>query len=253
MIYKFKPIGIIHSCFREKFGIPRQACLVPEAEARLEMLPPYNRPEAFRGLDGFSHVLLSFVFHERGGNGGDWQPTVRPPRLGGNARVGVFASRSPCRPNPLGISVVELGGVEYGEGRLTLLLKGVDLLDQTPVLDIKPYVPYADCPPGARGGYAEERPRAVLPVRFSERALAQCAEWESRGHPGLRGLVTRLLELDPRPACRNREDPLRMFGMKLLDFDVRWRVREGVVLVTEILPLESGTAKGQGGHGRNST
>ncbi len=237
MIYKFEPIGIIHSCFKEKFGIPRQARLAPEARAILEMLPPYNREEAFRGLEGFSHLVLSFVFHESQCSGRDWQPMVRPPRLGGNVRVGVFASRSPCRPNPLGISVVELESLECKDGRISLLLKGVDLLDQTPVLDIKPYVPYADCVPEARGGYAGEKPRAVMAVRFDKSALVKCRHCERQGYPGLEALIVRLLALDPRPAYHGADDSERVFGMKLLDFDVRWRVQEGEIIVTEIRSL----------------
>ena len=239
MIYKFEPIGIIHSCFREKFGIPRQARLVPEASATLELLPPYDREEAFRGLEGFSHLLLTFVFHESRCSGRDWQPMVRPPRLGGNERVGVFASRSPCRPNAIGISVVELASLDCTDGRASLSIRGGDLLDRTPVLDIKPYVPYADCVPTARGGYADEKPRAELSVRFSESAQAQCRRWELQGYPGLETLIVHLLELDPRPAYHGREDSGRMFGMKLHDFDVHWRVQANGILVTEIVPLRS--------------
>lgn len=238
MIYKFKPIGIIHSCFQEKFGIPRQGRLVPEARGTLEILPPYNCKEAFRGLEGFSHLLITFVFHDNQCSE-EWRPTVRPPRLGGNERVGVFASRSPFRPNPLGISVVELESVDGEKGKLSLSLKGIDLLDKTPVLDIKPYLPYADCVPEARAGYAMKMPATELHVTFDQQALIDCEHWEKQGYPELRALITRLLSLDPRPAyyigAANRR---REFGMKLLDFDVKWKVVDECIVVIEIRPLQ---------------
>ncbi len=141
-MFRFAPIGIVRSCFREKFGIPRQPGLAPAARATLELLPPHNQPAAVRGLEDFSHVWLVFVFH--GVPASRWQPTVRPPRLGGNRRLGVFATRSPFRPNPIGLSVVALDRIVTGQGRVALHLSGVDVLDGTPVLDIKPYLPYAD-------------------------------------------------------------------------------------------------------------
>lgn len=158
-MFQFAPIGVIRSCFRQKFGIPRQPRLVPAARATLELLPSYAQPEAVRGLEGFSHLWLLFVFH--GIPAGHWQPTVRPPRLGGNQRMGVFATRSSFRPNPIGLSAVALERIEISAGRVVLHLAGVDVLDGTPVLDIKPYVPYADSIPEAVGGFANEAPGAV--------------------------------------------------------------------------------------------
>ena len=222
-------IGIIHSPFKEKFGIPRQPGLVPEAVATLELLPPYDRPEAVAGLDGYSHVWIQFLFHRTMRE--QWQPTVRPPRLGGNRRVGVFASRSPFRPNPLGLSVVELRGVHCDRG-VELELGGVDLLDGTPVVDIKPYVPYVDSIPDARGGFAPAAPERRLPVRFTplaERQLRQRADGER-----VRELIRGLLEIDPRPAYRGEEEGERVFGMRLHDFDLRWRVMQGRVEVLEL-------------------
>ncbi|HEB97171.1 MAG TPA: tRNA (N6-threonylcarbamoyladenosine(37)-N6)-methyltransferase TrmO [Sedimenticola thiotaurini] len=222
-------IGIIHSPFKEKFGIPRQPGLVPEAVATLELLPPYDRPEAVAGLDGYSHVWIQFLFHRTMRE--QWQPTVRPPRLGGNRRVGVFASRSPFRPNPLGLSVMELRGVHCDRG-VELELGGVDLLDGTPVVDIKPYVPYVDSIPDARGGFAPAAPERRLPVRFTpqaERQLRQRADGER-----VRELIRGLLEIDPRPAYRGEEEGERVFGMRLHDFDLRWRVMQGRVEVLEL-------------------
>ncbi len=225
----FEPIGVVHSPYREKFGIPRQPGLVSAARMQLELLPPYNRPEAVKGLEGFSHIWVSFLFH--GVIAGKWSPTVRPPRLGGNARVGVFASRSTHRPNPLGLSVVELERIEFDEG-VVLHLRGGDLLDGTPVLDIKPYIPYADIIPEARAGFAPEPPE-TCEVRFSEVAEAALVA-RADEHPELRELITQLLAQDPRPGYRRGEDEGREYGMRLYDFDLRWRVADGVA---EVLAL----------------
>lgn len=226
-----EPIGIIHSCFKEKFGIPRQPGLVDAAEARLQLLPPYNREEAVRGLEGFSHVWLIFGFHATAGQG--WRPTVRPPRLGGNARVGVFASRSTFRPNPLGLSVVRLAGIDCRDG-VNLLLAGVDLLDLTPIFDIKPYLPYADALPSAQGGFAPENPDTAVSVSFSPQAERQLSRLEAE-RPRLRQLVCELLAYDPRPAYRSDTDASRDYGVKLYDLDVRWRMLGDVAEVTALV------------------
>ena len=227
------PIGVIHSVFREKFGIPRQPGLVPAARATLELLPPYARPEAVRGLEDFSHLWLLFVFH--GVPAGRWQPTVRPPRLGGNRRLGVFATRSTFRPNPLGLSAVKLERIVIRHGQVVLHLAGVDLLDGTPVLDIKPYLPYADCIAEAAGGFAAEAPALLSAVEFSPAAAGFCAAW--RGSD-LRELITQILRQDPRPAYE-RADPIpRLHGMKLYNLDVRWEMRDGAVYVTNIVERE---------------
>lgn len=139
MTFSFQPIGVIHSCFKEKFGIPRQSGLVTAAQATLELHAPYDCPEALVELEGFSHIWVTFVFHQSMRD--NWKATVRPPRLGGNQRIGVFASRSPFRPNPIGLSAVQLESIDCKDGHCQLQLRGADLLDGTPVLDIKPYVP----------------------------------------------------------------------------------------------------------------
>ncbi len=226
----FMPIGVIRSCFREKFGIPRQPGLVSEARATLELLPPYNPPEAVRGLEGFSHLWLIFVFHEI--PAGRWQPTVRPPRLGGNQRLGVFATRSPFRPNPIGLSAVRLERIEIAQGRVVLHLAGADLLDGTPVLDIKPYVPYADGIPDATGGFAPSAPEATLAVEFSPSAAAFCAAWPEGD---LRTLITQILRQDPRPAYERESTAPQRYGMKLYDFDLRWEMRGDTAEVIEII------------------
>lgn len=237
------PIGIVHSCFKEKFGIPRQPGLVPEATAEVEILPPYDRDEAFAGLEGFSHVWLIFVFHETMRS--EWKPTVRPPRLGGNRRLGVFASRSTFRPNPIGMSVVKLVDMVRQDGRLHLHLKGVDLLDGTPVLDIKPYLPYADAIAEARGGYAREAPQAGLAVEFSTAADSACMERERAGLPRLRQMIIQLLQSDPRPAYAAksvRADEHRTYGMRLYDFDLQWQVQANRVMVIDLVPVSPGNS-----------
>lgn len=221
MPYRFEPIGIIHSCFKEKFGIPRQPGLAPAARATLELLPPCDREEALRGLEGFSHLWLIFVFHATAGQG--WSPTVRPPRLGGNERVGVFATRSTFRPNPIGLSVVQLERIEREQGKLLLHLRGADLLDGTPVLDIKPYIPYADAIPTAAAERFAHSPNPMQ-VHFSPEADAVCRREEQR-LPGLRALIEQVVAQDPRPAYQDR--PERLYGMRLYDLDVRWQVQAG--------------------------
>lgn len=231
MKFDFQPVGIIRSCFPEKFGIPRQPGLVMEATATLELLPPYDRTEALEGLEAFSHLWLIFVFHASLKE--TWKPTVRPPRLGGNKRVGVFASRSMFRPNPIGLSVVELERIDTTTAQPRLFLKGVDLLDGTPVLDIKPYLPYVDAIPNAHGGYAHASPEPRLQVSLSNRAVAQCAGYEN-AYPYLMSLIIHVLELDPRPAYYDKDQSAKEFGMRLLDFDIKWRVDGEQVEVTAI-------------------
>lgn len=235
-MFQFPPIGVIRSCFCEKFGIPRQSGLVPAARATLELLPPYNQPAAVRGLEGFSHLWLVFVFH--GIPAGRWQPTVRPPRLGGNRRLGVFATRSPFRPNPIGLSTVKLDHIAVRQGQVVLHLAGVDLLDGTPVLDIKPYLPYSDRIAEAIGGFAPKAPEAELKVDFSPAASEFCAAWPEGD---LRELIYQILRQDPRPAYERADPTPQRHGMKLYDLDVRWETRDGVAYVTEIVEREPGT------------
>ncbi|MDT8383846.1 MAG: tRNA (N6-threonylcarbamoyladenosine(37)-N6)-methyltransferase TrmO [Gammaproteobacteria bacterium] len=221
MPLSFQPIGVIHSCFKEKFGIPRQPGLVTAAQATLELYAPYDCPEALAELEGFSHIWVVFVFHRALREG--WKPTVRPPRLGGNRRVGVFASRAPFRPNPIGLSAVELEAIDCRSGHCRLQLRGADLLDGTPVLDIKPYVPYADALPEARGGFAAQAPVSGLTVGFSELAERQCAALAA-DIPDLRLLIEQILQADPRPAYRADDESPQTFGMRLYDVDLQWRV-----------------------------
>ncbi|APG28632.1 tRNA-Thr(GGU) m(6)t(6)A37 methyltransferase TsaA [Syntrophotalea acetylenivorans] len=228
----FETIGIIRSCFKEKFGIPRQAGLVPAATATLELLPPYNQAEAFTGLEGFSHLWLLFLFH--GNDRQSWKATVRPPRLGGNTRLGVFATRSPFRPNPIGLSAVELERIEQQSGKIILHLKGVDLLDGTPIIDIKPYLPYADAIATAKGGFAAEAPKGHLTVNFLPEPEQTCLTLEQGDYPDLRQLIVETLRNDPRPAYYQQRPQKNSFGMKLFDFDLRWEQDGDSITVTEL-------------------
>lgn len=233
--FNFKPIGIIRSCYSGKFGIPRQPRLVTAAESRLELLPEFAREEAFAGLQGFSHLWLIFVFHDCVGAG--WKPTVRPPRLGGRRKVGVFASRAPFRPNPIGISAVENLGVDRNSSNLYLTLGGVDLLDGTPVLDVKPYVPYADSIPEAQAGFAAETPGRDWQVTFTAESLARIAAAQQRGYRNLKRLITQILQQDPRPGYMDRYPERTEFGMRLYDLDVRWVIDGAGVRVVCVEPV----------------
>ena len=226
-----RPIGIIHSCFPEKFGIPRQPGLVPAAEAELELLAPFNRPEAVRGLEGFSHIWLLFLFHASLRE--HWRPTVRPPRLGGNLRVGVFASRSPFRPNPIGLSALELKAISTANG-VRLLLAGVDLLDGTPVLDIKPYLPYADSIACARPGYSEAPGAPDHTVVFEQQPMLYLRGLPEADGQRLRALIMQLLLHDPRPGYLDDNAGQRRFGLRLEELNFHWRCEDRVFRVTRI-------------------
>jgi len=225
--FLFHPIGTIHSCYGEKFGIPRQPGLVKSATATLELLPPYNTADAVRGLEAFSHIWIVFLFHQSARD--TWKATVRPPRLGGNERIGVFASRSNFRPNPIGLSVVELLGIEG----TTLRLGGGDFVDATPVLDIKPYIPYVDRIPEATGAFAQAAPEPVNRVAFSAEAELAVHSLEDEARPALRQLICDMLAFNPRPAYQS-DDPDRRFGTRVFDLEVRWKQSKGLVEVVSV-------------------
>lgn len=217
------PIAHIHTDFSEKFGVPRQSGLVGSLQGEIVFLPPYRSAEAVRGLEGFSHLWLLWVFTETVRPG--FSPTVRPPRLGGNARMGVFATRSPFRPNPIGLSCVALDGVEQRADGPVLHVKGADLLDGTPLLDIKPYVPLTDCRPGARGGFAETAAAHALMVDIPPVLLA-------RVPAAKRDALLGVLSQDPRPAYQT--DPSRVYGLSFAGLTVRFTVQGHSLRVTEI-------------------
>ena len=214
-----QPIGVIHSCFTEKFGIPRQPGMVSAATAELELYPPYNREEVTRGLEQFSHVWIHFLFHEAVSDG--WKNTVRPPWLGGKKRVGVLATRSPHRPNHLGLSVVRLESVNRVKNATSLILSGVDLLDGTPVIDVKPYVPYSDSVSSAECGYAKGEVPEVN-VQLTEQVQVFCGDYFSTTGRNLRGLIEQMIRQDPRPA--KQKGAKDSFGILLWDVNIRWSV-----------------------------
>ncbi len=294
MTFQFDPIGTLHTCYKEKFGIPRQSNLV-EAPGTLVFHPEYAREEAIRGLEAFSHIWLVFIFHEamehreatrlmqtkssgpsegteqftpspqsdppssspstphlsqcpaiqeshgQSDTNRQWAPMVRPPRLGGNKKVGVFSSRSPFRPNPIGISAVCLESVELGKKGPLLHLTGVDILDQTPILDIKPYIPYSDALLSANDGFAPAPPRSTIGVVFSDMAREQIKEKEN-DIPHLSDMITGILENDPRPAYHSSRQSNwgngRIFGIRLFDFDLKWTVEHDQMIVLSLEPLE---------------
>ena len=219
-----RPVAVIRTAFDTKFGIPRQSGLVEELTAEIVFEPEFRNPDALRGIEGYSHLWLLWYFSES--DRSTWSPTVRPPRLGGNVRMGVFATRSPFRPNPVGLSCVKLEGVtlDTPDGPV-LRVSGADLMDGTPIFDIKPYVPYADAHPDALGGFASARPDRSLTVDFPAALLERIPEEH-------RAALTGVLECDPRPSYQ--DDPERVYGMRYAGWDVRFRVRGDILTVKEV-------------------
>lgn len=215
---EIQPVAVYHGAFGSKFGIPRQSGLVPSLRGRIVFEPAFRNREALRGLEGFDRVWLIWGFSANRPAKGEWQATVRPPRLGGNTAVGVWASRSPYRPNPLGLSCVELVGIDG----MDVLVKGADLMDGTPIYDIKPYVAYADSFPDARCGFAASAPEAKLEVRMPKDLNISQEEREE---------LEALLALDPRPAYQ--EDPERVYGMPFGGKEVHFRVENGILTVID--------------------
>ena len=222
--WTLRPIARIQSDFSEKFGIPRQSGLVEALRARVVFAPEYRVREAFRGLEGFTHIWLVWGFSQNVEAG--WSPTVRPPRLGGNVRMGVFATRSPFRPNPIGLSCVELLAVDYdAPDGPALVVGGADLLDGTPIFDVKPYVPHADCRPQARGGFADAHREDRLAVDFPPRL-------EALVPPDKREALRGVLAGDPRPSYQR--DPQRLYGLGFAGLQVRFTVEDGVLRVRQV-------------------
>lgn len=220
-----KIIARIHSDFKDKFGIPRQSGIADSLVSRIVFEKPYRNPDALRGIEGYSHLWLIWNFSQSERE--NWSPTVRPPRLGGNQRMGVFATRSPFRPNPIGLSSVKLLSVEHTEKYgVTLLVGGADLLDGTPIYDIKPYLAYTDSHPDARGGFSDDVLNYRLPVIFPDILLERIED--SKRQP-----LRTLLENDPRPSYR--DDSPHEYGMTFADYEIFFKVENGILTVTKVL------------------
>lgn len=236
MEHGMKIIARIRSDFPTKFGIPRQSGLVEALQSEVVFEPEYSNPDALRGIEGFSRLWLIWEFSDAVRAG--WSPTVRPPRLGGNARLGVFATRSPFRPNPIGLSCVKLEGLGRSpDGSMTLHVSGADLMDGTPIFDIKPYLPYADAFPEASGGFTDRVAYNLLEVRFPPALLKLVP-------PSRREALCGVLAQDPRPSYQ--EDPDRVYGMQFGGFDIRFSVAGNLLTVREVVPLpcaKKGTTK----------
>ena len=248
MNFEFKPIGFVQTPFTQRFGIPRQPGLVPAAKGIIKMDASPDFQFALKGLEQFSHLWIIFVFHSHGGN--KWKPTIRPPRLGGKAKMGVLSSRSPHRPNPIGLSVVELERIDFdAKGGAEIHVKGVDLLNGTPVLDIKPYLPYADSVPQANSGWAHEEIKKT-PVVFLAAALEKITQAEASGFLDLKDLIEQLLAIDPRPGFQKRELPPEAdhaqgkdFGLMVRTFDVHWRIQDQQFVVFDLIKLDPSDPK----------
>ena len=224
--FPMRVIARIHSDFSTKFGVPRQSGLVEALESTIVFEPEFRNPDALRGLEGFSHLWLVWVFDQAIRK--EWSPTVRPPRLGGNQRMGVFATRSPFRPNPIALSSVKLAGIEQtAEFGTVLKIRGADLMDGTPILDIKPYIPYADSHPDAIGGFASAPAGETLEVIIPPEALARIPE---NRREALRGVLAQ----DPRP--HYQDDPERIYGFGFAGLEVRFSVEGRTLTVREVRP-----------------
>ncbi len=219
------PIAYIHNAFKEKFGVPRQSGLTPALTGKIVFKKAYRSADAFRGLEGYSHLWLLWGFHANGE--AKWSPTVRPPRLGGNRRLGVFATRSPFRPNPVGLSCVKIEKLELDtpEGPL-LWVSGADLMDKTPIYDIKPYLPYADSYPDAAAGFGGEALSYALTVDFPEKLLVQIPAEH-------RDALLSVLSQDPRPAYQHT--PARVYGFYYDDYEIKFTVEDAILHVCEVV------------------
>ena len=219
-----KPIAFMSSDLTTKFGLPRQGTLISELKGKIVFEKEYSDIDAFRGIEDYSHLYVIWEFSENKRD--TWTPTVRPPRLGGNKRVGVFATRSPFRPNGLGLTIVELDGIRRENGRIILDVRGADLMDGTPIYDIKPYLPYVDSHPDAKGGFAEDKKEYSLEVVIPE-------TFQSSFEDDKMSALKELLSHDPRPSYQ--DDPDRIYGFEYAGKEVKFTVCNGVLTVTCIL------------------
>ncbi|WP_220718360.1 tRNA (N6-threonylcarbamoyladenosine(37)-N6)-methyltransferase TrmO [Agarivorans litoreus] len=222
MNIQLSPLGLIHSPYQEKFSVPRQPGLVSATTSSLVFNSNFNDPDLLDNVEQFSHFWLVFAFHQNIKSG--WKAKVRPPRLGGNKKVGVLASRSSFRPNHLGLSLLELSHVERSPNKLAMYFKGGDLVNGTPIYDVKPYLPYADSIPDAQAGYAQQAPQQQLLVIWTEQALQQAQQLNIEQTHRL--VIEQVLAQDPRPAYKQNKTDDREYGVALYQFNIRWRILE---------------------------
>ena len=218
-----EPIAYIRNGYKEKFGVPRQSGLAPSVKSVIEFCEGYRDENCIRDIEQYSHLWLIWGFSK---NENQWSPTVRPPRLGGNKRVGVFATRSPFRPNPVGLSCVKLEAVEDSKKGKILIVSGGDLADGTPIYDIKPYLPYVDCIPDANGGFAEEHKNHFFQVEIPDALKEKLTESQAEN-------ITELLSLDPRPSYQNDEE--RIYGLAFEDLQIKFKYQENKIIVCDII------------------
>jgi len=239
-------IGKVSSPYKEKFAIPRQPGLVSAAKGSITLLGDANTSDLVRGLEAFSHIWVIFIFHGTQEQG--WKPLVRPPRLGGNTKIGALATRSTFRPNPLGMSVVKLDSIDVITNKdcpkksknVVLNISGLDLLDGTPVIDIKPYIPYSDALIDAQASYAQETPDKSIRVSFSDEAIASLQHL-NKEQPDLEDFTRQILEQDPRPAYKQNKQDDKVYGMLIYDLNIQWQfVSLSNISVINIKPINNG-------------
>jgi len=219
---EFNIIGQVNSPYKEKFAIPRQPGLVSSAKGTITLTGEANNPDLVRELAQFSHIWVLFVFHGTQEQG--WNPLVRPPRLGGNKKIGVLATRSTFRPNPIGMSVVKLDAIDIENQQVILHISAIDLLDKTPIVDIKPYVPYSDSIPNANAGFAQTQPSSDLQITFTEHAKIALVK-HSNNYPDLALFIEQVLAQDPRPAYKKGKEDDKIYGMNLYDLNIQWQMQ----------------------------
>ena len=231
-MFEVQPIAFVESPYKEKFAVPRQPRLVPAATARIRLVDELNCAEAVRGLEQFSHLWILFLFDQNLSSG--WKPTVRPPRLGGNERIGVLASRATFRPNGIGMSAVELKGVIKEGDQYYIEVGSVDLVDNTPIVDIKPYIPYSDSIPEAIGGYASQQPSTISVTWSKEATLSILARTNGVQE---QQVIEQVLAQDPRPAYKKNKPDSKEYAVNLFDLNVKFTVQDNLVTVTAIDPF----------------
>lgn len=227
--YKLSTIGYVSSPYKEKFAVPRQAQLAPSVKGQVHLVGDFDIAETISEIENYSHLWLLFLFNHNLEKG--WKPKVRPPRLGGNKRVGVFASRSPFRPNGIGMSIVKLEKIDCLKGHVCLHISGMDLVDATPIIDIKPYIPYSDSIPNAISGFATQSP-TLLDVQFSDAVLCQLQSKKNGAYH--KQAIQEILAQDPRPAYKKSHLDNKEYGVKLFDYNVKFIVKDQQVKVLSL-------------------